>query len=193
MRATALTSAALLALLATSAQAQTIAPAADQITGAVLPLPKEMREAAGVMGYKTAGKLELLRASKNGMLCLADDPAEEKFHASCYADTMEPFMARGRELRASGTTGAKVDTARFAEVKSGKLKMPTLPAALYQVFADDFDAKSGAVKNGRQLFVVYVPYATPQSTGLSAAPSSSSPWLMLPGTPKAHIMFSLSM
>lgn len=193
MRATALTSAVLLALLATSAQAQTIAPAADQITGAVLPLPKEMRDGAGVMGYKSAGKLELLRASKNGMLCLADDPAEEKFHASCYADTMEPFMARGRELRASGTTGAKVDTARFAEVKSGKLKMPTLPAALYQVFADDFDAKTGAVKNGRQLFVVYVPYATPQSTGLSAAPSSSSPWLMLPGTPKAHIMFSLSM
>lgn len=193
MRATALTSAALLALLATSARAQTIAPAADQITGAVLPLPKEMRDGAGVMGYKSAGKLELLRASKNGMLCLADDPAEEKFHASCYADTMEPFMARGRELRASGTTGAKVDTARFAEVKSGKLKMPTLPAALYQVFADDFDAKSGVVKNGRQLFVVYVPYATPQSTGLSAAPSSSSPWLMLPGTPKAHIMFSLSM
>ncbi len=193
MRATALTSAALLALLATSARAQTIAPAADQITGAVLPLPKEMRDGAGVMGYKAAGKLELLRASKNGMLCLADDPAEEKFHASCYADTMEPFMARGRELRASGTTGAKVDTARFAEVKSGKLKMPTLPAALYQVFADDFDAKSGTVKNGRQLFVVYVPYATPQSTGLSAAPSSSSPWLMLPGTPKAHIMFSLSM
>lgn len=102
-------------------------------------------------------------------------------------------MARGRELRASGTTGAKVDTARFAEVKAGKLKMPTQPAALYQVFADDFDAKTGQVKNGRQLFVVYVPFATPQSTGLSASPSATQPWLMLPGTPKAHIMFSTSM
>jgi hypothetical protein len=71
--------------------------------------------------------------------------------------------------------------------------MPTLPAALYQVFADSFDAKTNAVTNGRQLFVVYVPFATPQSTGLSAAPSDKSPWLMLPGTPKAHIMFSLSM
>jgi hypothetical protein len=186
---------ALLLTAAASAtlSAQSIAPAAEQIAGAVLPLPKEMREGAGVMGYKTAGKLELLRASKNGMLCLADDPAEEKFHASCYADTMEPFMARGRALRASGTTGAKVDTARFAEVKAGSLKMPTLPAALYQVFADSFDAKTNAVTNGRQLFVVYVPFATPQSTGLSAAPSDKSPWLMLPGTPKAHIMFSLSM
>jgi hypothetical protein len=193
MRMSFFSSALLFAVLAapTGATAQT--PVADQITGAVLPLPKEMRDGAGVMGYKTAGKLELLRASKNGMLCLADDPAEEKFHTSCYAETMEPFMARGRELRASGTTGAKVDTARFAEVKSGKLKMPSQPAALYQVFADDFDAKSGKVTNGRQLFVVYVPFATPQSTGLSASPSATQPWLMLPGTPKAHIMFSTSM
>lgn len=186
-------SVALLALLAAPAAIPAQTPVADQIAGAVLPLPKEMRDGAGVMGYKSGGKLELLRASRNGMLCLADDPAEDKFHTSCYADTMEPFMARGRELRASGTTGAKVDTARFAEVKAGKLKMPTQPAALYQVFADDFDAKTGRVKNGRQLFVVYVPFATPQSTGLSASPSATQPWLMLPGTPKAHIMFSTSM
>ena len=186
-------SVALLALLAAPAAIPAQTPVADQIAGAVLPLPKEMRDGAGVMGYKSGGKLELLRASRNGMLCLADAPAEDKFHTSCYADTMEPFMARGRELRASGTTGAKVDTARFAEVKAGKLKMPTQPAALYQVFADDFDAKTGQVKNGRQLFVVYVPFATPQSTGLSASPSATQPWLMLPGTPKAHIMFSTSM
>jgi hypothetical protein len=193
MRVSAISAGAFVALLALPALASAQAPVADQIAGAVLPLPKEMREGAGVMGYKTAGKLELLRASKNGMLCLADDPAEDKFHTSCYADTMDPFMARGRELRASGTTGAKVDTARFAEVKAGKLKMPAQPAALYQVFADSFDAKTGQVKNGNQLFVVYVPFATPQSTGLSAAPSDKQPWLMLPGTPKAHIMFSLSM
>lgn len=180
-------------LAAATLPAQAVPSAAEQIAGAVLPLPKEMRDGAGVMGYKTAGKLELLRPVKNGMLCLADDPAEAKFHTSCYADTMEPFMLRGRELRAGGTTGAKVDTARFAEVKSGKLKMPTQPAALYQVFADSFDASTGTVTKGRQLFVVYVPFATPESTGLSAAPSSTQPWLMLPGTPKAHIMFSLSM
>ena len=176
-----------------AAQAQAIPAPTEQITAAILALPKEMREGAGVMGYRSAGKLELLRAGKNGMLCLADDPAEAKFHVSCYADTMEPFMARGRALRASGTTGAKVDTARFAEVKAGKLKMPTQPAALYQIFADEYDAATGTVKNGRQLFVVYTPFATPETTGLSTTPSDSKPWLMLPGTPKAHIMFSLSM
>lgn len=174
-------------------QAQSPPPAAEQIAAAVLALPKEMREGAGVMGYRTAGKLELLRPVKNGMLCLADDPAEEQFHVSCYAETMEPFMARGRSLRASGVKGTQVDTARFAEVKSGKLRMPTAPAALYQIFAKSYDPATQTVTAGRSLFVVYVPFATAATTGLSTVPSDSKPWLMLPGTPKAHIMFSASM
>jgi hypothetical protein len=37
--------------------------------------------------------------------------------------------------------------------------------------------------------VVYVPYATPESTGLSTTPGTA-PWLMYPGTPGAHIMIS---
>mgnify|MGYP001810613339 CR=1 FL=1 len=174
-------------------EAQSAPPVAEQITAAVLALPKEMRDGAGVMGYRTAGKLESLRPSKNGMLCLADDPAEEQFHVSCYAETMEPFMARGRALRASGVKGAQVDTARFAEVKAGKLKMPTAPAALYQIFAKSYDPATQTVTGGRSLFVVYVPFATAATTGLSTVPSDSKPWLMLPGTPKAHIMFSASM
>lgn len=177
------------------ATAQKVSPAAEQIAAAVLALPTEMRDGAGVLGYKTVGKLEVLRPSKNGMLCLADDPAEEQFHVSCYADSIDPFMARGRALRLQGTTGAQVDTVRFAEVKAGKLKMPTQPAALYQIFGppDAYDAATNTVKNGRSLFVVYIPFATPQSTGLSTTPSDSKPWLMLPGTPKAHIMFTSKM
>lgn len=174
-------------------EAQPARTAAEQITAAVLPLPKEMREGAGVMGYRTPGKLEMLRPTRNGMLCLADDPAEAQFHVSCYADSMEPFMARGRALRAQGVTGAQVDTVRFAEVKAGALTMPTAPAALYQIFAQSYDAATGSVKGGRSLFVVYVPFATAASTGLSTVPSDTKPWLMLPGTPKAHIMFSASM
>lgn len=174
-------------------EAQTPPPPAEQISAAVLALPKEMRDGAGVMGYRTAGKLELLRPVKNGMLCLADDAAEEGFHVSCYADTMDPFMARGRSLRATGVKGAQVDTARFAEVKAGKLRMPTAPAALYQIFGKSYDAATQTVTGGQMLFVVYIPFATSATTGLSTVPSDTKPWLMLPGTPKAHIMFSASM
>ena len=177
------------------AGAQALPPVDQQIAAAVIALPKDMRDGAGVMGYKTAGKLELLRPANNGILCLADDPAEKQFHVSCYHDSMEPFMARGRALRAAGTTGAQVDTVRFAEVKAGKLKMPTAPASLYQVFADvnDFNAATSSVSKPNSLFVVYIPFATAQSTGLSTKPADKGPWLMFPGTPKAHIMFTTSM
>lgn len=180
---------------AQASAAAKLPPAAEQIAAAVLALPKEMQANAGVMGYRTPGKLETLRPAKNDMLCLADDPADEQFHVSCYHMSMEPFMSRGRSLREAGTTGAQVDTARFAEVRAGKLKMPTAPASLYQIFGpkDAFDPKTGTVSNSRALIVVYIPFATEATTGLSSTPSNTKPWLMLPGTPKAHIMFSASM
>jgi hypothetical protein len=185
---------AAIALVSAASNAQELPPVAEQLTAAVLPLPANMRDGAGVMGYKTAGKLELLRASKNGMICLADDPADDRFHAACYAETLEPFMARGRALRASGVTGARVDTVRFDEAKKGTLKMPTAPAALYSLTGPkgDFDAATGKTKSSKGLFVLYMPFATSESTGLSAQPNNG-PWIMFPGTPKAHLMLSIGM
>lgn len=172
-----------------------IRPAAEQIMAATLPLPKDMRSDAGVLGYKALGKLELLRPSKNGMLCLASDPSLGNFHVACYHESMEPFMARGRALRAAGTVGTQVDTVRFAEVKSGKIKMPVFPASLYQLTGPkgDFNAASGLAPNSKPAYVVYIPGATSQSTGLSTKADGGRPWIMYPGTPKAHIMITGSM
>lgn len=175
--------------------AQKVPSVAEQLVSATLPLPKDMRDGAGVLGYKTAEKLETIRASKNGMICLANEPDAKQFHVACYAESMEPFMARGREIRAKGTQGPQVDTIRFAEVKSGKIKMPSQPAALYQLTGPlgDFNPTTGLAPNSKSTFVVYIPFATAQSTGLSAKSEGGKPWIMNPGTPKAHIMFSGSM
>ena len=102
-------------------------------------------------------------------------------------------MARGRALRAQGVKGAPIDTIRFAEVKSGKLKMPIHPAMLYQIFGGKFDPETGKVTGGSRLYVTYIPFATPATTGLSAKASDTGPWIMFPGTPKAHIMFTVGM
>jgi len=163
---------------------------AYQIAAAVTPLPEEMRAGATVLGYTAAGKLPVtLREGKNDMICLLPDPGTT-FHAACYHKAMEPFMARGRALRASGVTGGQVDTVRFAEVKSGKLTVPTQPSMLYQIFGGTFDSVTAKASGGTLLFVTYIPFATPQTTGISARPSSTSPWIMFPGTPKAHIMYA---
>ena len=175
------------------AQAVTVAPASTQIAAAVTPLPDELKADAAVLGYVTPGKLVSLRDGKNDMICLAPEPGAKAFHSACYHKAMEPFMARGRSLRAGGVKGAQVDTVRFAEVKGGRLKVPAQPSMLYQIFGGTFDEGTGKVTGGSWLYVTYMPFATTASTGLTSKPSDKSPWLMFPGTPKAHIMFSTGM
>ena len=170
-------------------------PDAQQIAAAVLALPSEFRDDARVLGYHAGSpQLVSLREGKGPFTCLATNPAEPRFHVACYHESLEPFMARGRALRAQGVPNDKVDTVRFAEVKSGKIVMPK-QASLYQIFGPPgtFDPATGTVKGATPLFVIYMPGATAASTGLSAKPAEGTPWIMFPGTPKAHIMLTPKM
>jgi hypothetical protein len=163
---------------------------AQQIAVAVTPLPKEFRDSATVLGYGADGKLQQLREGSGAMVCLAPDPARERIQAACYHRSLEAFMARGRQLRAEGLKADQVDSVRFAEVSSGRLGFPLHPALLYSITGDagSYDAATGTIK-GRSLFVVYVKNATAATTGLPAQPTPGMPWIMHPGTVKAHIMF----
>ena len=171
-----------------------IPPVAEQIAAAILPLPAEMRAGAMIMGYKVKDKLETLRPGTNGMICLALYVLRPDFHVACYHKGLESFMARGRELRAEGVTGNKVDDVRFKEIADGKLKMPK-QGALYSITGkkEAWDPKAGTVTGVAPLAVVYMPFATTEDTGISAVPQKSGPWMMFPGTAKAHLMLVGSM
>jgi hypothetical protein len=173
------------------AQAPQPLPDAQQIASAVLALPAEFRADARVLGYRTGGKeLVMLREGSGPFICLASDPAVSRFHVACYHRSLEPFMARGRSLRAGGVKGDQVDSARFAEIRKGKLAMPKQPAALYSLTGPEgsYDTTTKTVSGARALSVIYITGATTASTGLSAIPTAGAPWIMFPGTPKAHIM-----
>jgi hypothetical protein len=192
-----LLAAAFTAALTQSAGAQTApaVPAPDvQITQAVLPLPEDLRDSATVLGYSAEGTLIPLRSGTGSMICLANNPRLERFHVACYHKSLEPFMSRGRELRTKGVLGDSVDAVRFREVKAGTLKMPTSPALLYSLSGgkDAYDPATKTAK-ARSLYVIYIPFATGATTGLSEVPARGTPWVMNPGTPKAHIMFVPSM
>lgn len=174
---------------AAAAQGPVIAPVEEQIAAAVLPLPADARAFATVLGYGSDGKLRTLRKGTGSMICLSRDPKQAQFHVACYHESMEPFMARGRELRASGVTGTQVDSVRFRETRAGTLKVPNHPASLYSLTGGTFDASTKTAPGARGLYVVYIPYATASTTGLSDKPQEGAPWIMFPGTPKAHIMF----
>jgi len=166
-----------------------VAPAADQVASAIQAAPKERRTEATVLGYSPKGELVTLRKGSNEMVCLAHDPAEKEFSVACYHKDLEPFMARGRELAAQGVKGKERHEKRWKEVQDGKVKMPREARMLYVLTGSGYDAAKGQVTNPYLRWVVYVPYATPESTGLSTTPGPG-PWLMYPGTPGAHIMIS---
>ncbi|HEY9228454.1 MAG TPA: hypothetical protein VIP11_17505 [Gemmatimonadaceae bacterium] len=167
---------------------------AQQIASSVLALPTEFRSNARILGYRSGStKLVPLREGSGPFTCLATEP-NQPMHLACYHNSMEPFMARGRALREEGVKGPQVDTVRFAEVKSGKLPMPTQPAALYQLFGGTYDPATNALTGAQPLFVIYISGATAASTGLPDKPAAQgSPWIMFPGTPKAHIMLTPKM
>jgi hypothetical protein len=164
-----------------------------QIKTALLAAPADKRDSATVYGYNANGDFVLLREGANEMICLADDPKQPGFSVACYHRDLQPFMQRGRDLRKMGKTHAEIFAIREKEAKSGELIMPKQPTTLYVYSAkkDDYDTKTGEVKNGYTRYVIYVPFATTQSTGLSERPEAEGmPWLMDAGTHGAHIMIN---
>ncbi len=162
-----------------------------QIAGALSAAPEDRRDGATVLGYSPAGELVTLREGSNELLCLADKPGDDRFHVACYHRSLEPYMKRGRELRAQGVESADSFRIRHEEADAGTLDMPKAPAALYNLGGPSsiFDAAAGEVTGGNWVWVVYTPWATEEGTGLPTTPQGpGAPWIMRPGTASSHIM-----
>lgn len=167
-----------------------------QIKNALLAAPEDKRVGAMVYGYNAKGEFVVLRQGTNEMVCLTDNPTQNGFSVSCYHKDLDPFMARGRELKATGKTYQEIFDIREAEAKSGKLVMPKQASNLqvYSAPAESYNANTGEVTKGSFRYVVYIPWATAASTGLPTKPEAPGmPWIMDPGTHRAHIMISPSM
>ena len=162
----------------------------SQIAGAVLAAPEAARDGAAVYAYDEDGALSLARKGTNHMVCLAAPPDRKGFKAACYHKDLEPFMARGRELRREGVSGEAYHATRYEEIESGELPMARGPRTLHILEGESFDPKTGEVASPYRRWVVYIPFATPESTGLSSKPNPDGPWLMFPGTAGAHIMIT---
>jgi hypothetical protein len=165
-------------------------PAAEQIAAAVQAAPAERRDGAAVLGYDESGKVVTLRPGTNDLVCLYDDPSDDRWSVACYHKDLEPFMARGRELAAEGLSGKERAEKRLKEIDDGKLAMPKEPRTLYVLHGSGYDAATNTVGEAYLRWVIYTPYATPESTGLSTKMAENAPWLMDEGTAGAHIMIT---
>ncbi|MEQ6120249.1 hypothetical protein [Reichenbachiella sp. MALMAid0571] len=165
----------------------------DQIAATVLTLPEELQEGAMVWGYNESGSLVVLKTGTNDMVCLADDPNKEGYNAACYHRDLEDFMARGRELKAEGKSSGDITEIRETEAKNGQLKMPDHPTTLHVCYGPEgkYNSATGKMENTDLRYVVYIPWATSESTGLPIRPMvPGGPWIMNPGTHRAHIMIT---
>ena len=176
-----------------SSQAQTLVPSAEiQIKTALLAAPDDKKEGAKVYGYDKTGNFITLREGSNDYICVADDPDSDGISVACYPDKLEAFMAKGRELTAAGKKGQERQDIRNREIESGKIKMPREGMLLiYYGKQDGYDPATGELADGKFRYVIYTPNATTESTGLPDKPfAPGMPWLMDPGTPRAHIMIT---
>jgi hypothetical protein len=114
-------------------------------------------------------------------------------NAAAYHKDLEAFMARGRALRAEGKDRAEIFDIREKEAKAGTLWMPEEATTLHILSGKDgkYNPETGQVENANYRWVVYIPWATSESSGLDVKPAfPGAPWIMDPGTHRAHIMIS---
>jgi hypothetical protein len=163
--------------------------AADEIAQAVLPLPEDLRAGATVYTYdKTTGARKVLRPGTNAFECT---PKGDDGFTWCYSKVSGPRRDMQAKLRAEKKSDKEIQEAMAAATKAGTIKPSPFGTMSYRLYGKD--------DRIRLLWVISVPNATPESVGVSAASQRDSaiggnglPWLMLPGTPGAHIMVPIN-
>lgn len=183
----------LLIFTALSSFAQSAPSQEIQIKMALLAAPEDQRAEATVYGYDSTGDIILLRQGSNQTVCLGDDPNREGLSVASYHISAQPFMTRGWELKKEGKTFQEIFDIREAESKEKKLQLPDQGSVLNALTADESDVNwaTGEATNTYTRSVIYIPWATAESTGLPLSPAGPGlPWIMNPGTHRAHIMIN---
>lgn len=160
-----------------------------QLKLARLAAPEDQRADATVYAYDGT----VLYKGSNQTICLGDDPNRPGLSVACFHASALPFMQRGWALRQQGKTAQEIFAIREAEAKAGNLALPDQGSVLHALTAEDSDVnwETGEAQASYTRSVVYIPWATAESTGLPLKPDSPGlPWIMDPGTHRAHIMIN---
>jgi hypothetical protein len=163
--------------------------AADPIAQATLPLPEDLRAAATVYTYdKATGERKILRQGTNFVECM---PKGEDGFTWCYNKVNAPARDFRAKLRAQGKSDKEITDAVAEATKAGTIKPTPFGTFSYRLY--------GKKDRIQLLWVMSVPGATPESIGVSdgsrrddAIKGDGRPWLMLAGTPGAHVMIPIN-
>jgi hypothetical protein len=178
----------LMGLTPAGAQAPT---RAQQIAAAVLPLPSALRAGAGVVRLDAQGRPEEWRASRNGMVCLADQPGDSLFDVRCYHRSFIPLLYRARQLAAAGTPDSVFDATMDREIQAGRLRLPDGPTAGYRMLGpmSGLNWATGMPSDTIDAWQsIHFPYRTAEQLGLPTVEDGTHPYVMSSGTWWSHVM-----
>jgi len=175
-----------------------LAGSADQeIAAAVLPLPDQLRNGAAVVRLTVGGFPEPLRKGTNTMVCIANRPGSDRFDVRCYQEDFIGVVYRGFQLNAEGIRGEKQYDQIEAEIKAGKLSLPSHPTAGYRCAgpAKAYNASTNTATDEIYCWEsVHFPFRTAPELGLideSEIPANMRrklPFVMSGGRFWAHVM-----
>ena len=161
----------------------------QQIADATRILPQELRAGATVVTYDAAtGARKVLRQGTNFIEC---QPKMADGFERCYHKSFAPRRDFEAKLRAQKKSDEDIQKAVAAAIKDEALPQPPKAMMSYRGFD-----KTDRIQN---LWVMSMPNATPESVGVSTVSQRDAalaghglPWMMLPGTPGAHIMIPIN-
>jgi hypothetical protein len=163
--------------------------ASDEVTQATLPLPEDLRAGATVYKYDAAtGARQVLRKGTNQVECM---PRGADGFTWCYSTQTAKRRDYAAKLRVQKMDEKAIQVAMAEATKKGEIPEQPFGVMTYRLY--------GKRDRIQLLWVLSVPGATPESIGVTTASAREdalelrgTPWLMLPGTPGAHIMIPVN-
>lgn len=160
----------------------------DRVAQAVIPLPPDLQEGAGVYEYDDNGNRVTLREGSNHVECL---PKDENGFTMCWPTSTAARRDLSAKLSATGLSGAELQAALAQAEADGKVEPFPVGTMLYRAYDKD--------DRIQLLWVMLLPGAASDAMGMStlsqrdnALAGQGKPWMMREGTPGAHLMIPIN-
>jgi hypothetical protein len=154
----------------------------DAVQKALLAAPRQMKDGATVIKWKTDYTYETLKKGTNKLVCFdrSGQPGQRPFSVECTSIANLDRVAQNLKFEALGDKKA-VQAAIDAAEKDGTRVKPEF-GSLFIHFSGPDQAQA------RMHTTIAVPGSTSQSLGLPDNPGQGGVWIMNAGTTTAHLM-----